>query len=458
METKIPDNLYLSNQIVHDPEKLVGRGDLLRRIYAVIEVKGSIALVGPPNIGKSSVLSCLRCKELQQRYGGAYAEKLPRYIFVYVDMRVEARRSWEGFFNRLNKAIVNQSQNSVNLEGISNEGSEGFTLLVDEITDQGYRLVLLLASFEKLRENGRLSGQLPTFLRAEARRVSYVVASTLPLSEIFPKEPLSSPFYNIFNGYEKVGGLAPADARTLIVRPAKNAKTPFSEEEIDWILKQAGTHPFFLWRVCQVLFDMKARVSMSLVDLDVAGEAAYQMLYTHFSSLWDTMSERQQEELSHELRKQEAQMFYGSALFRRFVEVQFAKETVIQLEEIKDALKKLSDLSLLGKSRLRHLKIVTKQFDGNARPSHSELGLTLRTVLTEAWNCLKGQGQRSDLAPDWEAYNILYYSCFKHHMKNNVICARLAMSPRTYYRSKNEALKKLLQALQELEDNCPVTY
>ena len=452
MEEFLYDNPFLNEQVVSDPERLVGRGDLLTRTYRVVAADGSISLVGPPRIGKGSLLYCLRFHAFQQRYGGVYREKLHRCIFIFVDLRIYAQRNWDGFFNRLNKEIVTQSQETLNLAGIPAEGSEGFTALVDEITDRGYRLVLALDSFEKLRDNERLSGLLPMFLRSESARVSYVVASTIPLNKVFLKEPLSSPFYNIFPNCEEVGALTPTDACSLIIGPFKDAKVPFSEEEIAWILKQAGGHPCFLQRVCRVLFDMKAPTPMTPVNPQKAEEAVYQALYPHFIGLWHGMDERQQEQLTYELRKQETPAFYGSALFRHFVEAESQGETVIQLEEIKNALKILSDLSELGKNRLRRLKVVQSHLNGHGEPSLSEIGLAIRTALFDAWECLKGQGVRNDSTPDWEAYNILYYSHFKHHMQSEHIAARLGMTKRTYFRRKDAALNKLLQALQELED------
>lgn len=453
MEKVLLENPYMENLVIRDPHIFVGRGELLSRIYGVIAANGSISLVGPARIGKGSILHGLRFKELQQQYGKEYAEKLLRCIFVFIDMRADAQRNWESFFKRLNKAIVAQSRDMLSLDNVPTEGSEGFTALVDEITDQGYRLVLALDSFEKLKENERLSVLLPMFLRSESARVSYIVASTLPLAEIFTKEPLDSPFYNIFPHYEKVGGLAPADARELVVRPTRAC---FSEEEIAWIIQQAGTHPLFLQRTCQVLFDRKALTPTVPADFEQAEEVVYQALFPHFTALWHSMSEQQQEQLAYTLHRSETQDFFESALFQRFVAIQFEGDTAITVEDVQNALKIWNDAPLLGKSKLRHLKVVTNRLKETScdpsHPSQSEYGLALQAVMAEAWDNLKGPGIRSDYGQGWESYNILYYCYFKHHMKNEHVRVRLSMSIRTYYRCKKKAIERLLRALQAMEN------
>src|SRR6266567_1631071 len=252
-----PINPYLNNKIVHDPCLLFGRSKLFRRTYAVIAAGGSISIVGPPRIGKGSLLNCLHFKDMQLRYGGAYSDQLRKRLFVFVDIRNLVRNDWNEFFKGLNKEIVKQCQEIVDLQEVPVEGSEGFSALLDAIEEQNYFLVLALDSFEKLRESEKLSSPLPLFLRSESNRVSYVIASTMQLHEIFPKEPISSPFYNIFPHPEKIGALAPADAEAMVVTPAKDAGQPFLDREVKWILHLAGGHPFILRFVCCKLFNVK---------------------------------------------------------------------------------------------------------------------------------------------------------------------------------------------------------
>jgi hypothetical protein len=445
-------NPYLNDKIVHKPELYVGRSTLLRRIYAVTAGSGSISIVGPPRIGKGSLLNCLRFKELQLRYGNGYEEQLRHKIFVFVDLRGLVRKSWEDFFKGLNKEIIKQCQGIVDLKEVPG-GSEGFSALLDAIEEQNYSLVLALDSFEKIRENASLSGPLPLFLRSEAHRVSYVIASTLQLHEIFPKEPISSPFYNIFLYREKIGVLARADAEAMVMTPARDIGFPFSDHEKEWVLHLAGGHPFIINFVCRTLFDKKASTPIIPIDLEALGQEVYQELFPHFKALWQGMDEREQEKFLYELHKEGTEEFYGSSLFRRFVKEQARGEAGLEIQDIKAALKDLSNPINLGKNRLRHLKVVENYPKNPTQASQSEIGLAIRETLFAAWDRLKGIGHRTDTAPEWESYNILFYSYFKHHIHHDQLAARLGITTRTLFRKKNVALHSLLLALQEMENS-----
>jgi hypothetical protein len=439
---------FLATQTIHDVNMFFGRGELFKLAYSIIGASGSLSLVGPPRIGKGSFLCQLGSSEMQERYGTAHREKLSRCVFVFMDIRTCAQKNWDDFFKALNKEIVTQCKGLINVDAAVCGGSEGFSALLEAITAQLYHPVLAFDSFEKLRENDRLSGPLPTFLRSEGYRVSYVVASTIRLDEIFVNEPLSSPFYNIFD-HREIGILASADARKLVMTPAEKAGLPFSAREVDWVIEQGGGHPFFLQRVSRALFEVKAAAPEVEPDLEQVKSQAYQMLLPHFKSLWKSVDGRQQERMCYQLQKPGAPEFYESALFQRFVKAQCGDDVTIELQDIKDALKSIGDLSRLSESRLRHLEIVRERLQAHAQPT--EIGFAIREVLSEATKRLEGNGTRSDTAPDWEGFNILHYCYFKHRMQSKALSARLSMSTRTLFRKKEEAFKKLLIALQEME-------
>jgi hypothetical protein len=145
-----------------------------------------------------------------------------------------------------------------------------------------------------------------------------------------------------------------------------------------------------------------------------------------------------------------------SLLFQRFLREKYnihlseltSQMTVEYFEEILD---QIDDLSALGESRLRHLKIIYTRIE-NHTPFPREVGRAIRTLLQEALDRLKGSGVRQDSTPDWQLYNILYYRYFKgQKLKSKHIAARLSTSLRQYYRDRNKAINLLFQEVLDLE-------
>jgi len=445
-------SVYLCTKVLPDPKMFYGRRKLLERIFAIIAVHGSISLVGPSRIGKGSLLYCLRFQEFQQIYGAGYREKLSRCLFVFLDMRSFAKKNWEQFFLALNKEIVTHCRGIVKLDLTPPAESDGFSTLVKEIGDQGYFLVLALDSFEKLKDNKHLSTHLPLFLRSETDNVSYIIASTASLHEVFPHEPLTSPLWNIFRE-EKIGGLTPKEARQLVEGPANMVDLPFTSVEVDWILRQGGNHPLFLNQVSRAVLDLKLAAPGDVVNEEEAETLAYDRLAPVFGGYWNALDEQQQENWVRSLYKVEIPELYGSALFQHFVASQPKKMRIPDLDDIKEALKVLGEPPKLGESNLRHLKLVADQLSHQMHPSKSQVGIAVRTVLYDAWKLMAGHGQRTDDGLYWEEYNILYYCYFKHHLHNDQAAARLDITGRTFYRRKYLALNKLLVTLLEMETN-----
>ncbi len=77
--------------------------------------------------------------------------------------------------------------------------------------------------------------------------------------------------------------------------------------------------------------------------------------------------------------------------------------------------------------------------------------MTIRIILHEALERLRGSTVRTDTDPALQSYNILYYRYFKHHHKNEQIAARIGFSPRQYFRYRNKAIDALLNVLFEME-------
>ncbi|HET8844654.1 MAG TPA: hypothetical protein VFN35_24500, partial [Ktedonobacteraceae bacterium] len=429
---------------------------LLRRLYETVAYRQSASIVGPRGIGKSSLLWHVSSGESQAQF----AFDLQHHIFVFCDLREYLNKTSDVFFLSISKAIQTQCERTGLSLQVTSQGEDAFSDLLDEIADQGYFLVLLLDSFDQITLNKHFNSTFFEFLRAQASigRVSYITASRAPLAEVCHSGIATSPFFNIFYTYA-LEAFTWDEAWSLITQPAQKAGRPFTEKEARDILRLAGLNPYLLQRVCYILYEYKHRPGYEEADEKLLGRLAYKELLPLFQQMWGELSARDHALLIDEAQQKGKQdralpELSESALFRQFIRNTCQAGLFnMTYEELDQALDKFKDLKALGQTNLRLLKTVSRQTDGYAVPSDTERGQLIREVLMDAFENLKGTGVRSDEAPDWLYYNILYFRYFRHQLKNEQIQVRLGLtSIRQFYRKRNDALKTLLNELLDMEN------
>src|SRR5260370_1845290 len=435
-----------------------GRTNLLRRFYAAIANRQCISLVGLRHIGKSSFMQCARLPELQSQFGF----DLSSHIFVFLDLRKYLRKTCEDFFHLVSQAIIAQSRYVPGLTlQAKGEGEDEFSRILDQIEEQRFFPILLLDAFDNIVFNEHFDPEFFAFLRAQATmgKVSYVTATIVPLYEGHHRGIAGSPFFNIFHTYH-LEAFTDDEARALITLPAQRVKMPFTEAEITWILKMAGRHPFFIQRVCYFLFEEKLIYSNGQIDERHASKLVYKDLLPHFEHTWEHLSAAQQARLQDEAQQKanhhrELAELSESALFRQFVrntcEIGLFHMSPDALEK---ALDKIDDFAILGTANLRLMKVVSRRLKSDIIPSVVEKGIIIRGVLNEAFERLHGPGVRTDGAPEWKLYNILYYRYFsRHHLRHEQIAARLEFTNmRQYFRYSRKAFEALLNILFQMEN------
>jgi AAA-like domain len=445
-------NPYVNTNTVRDQNMFFGRHALLRRIYGELISKECISLIGLQHIGKSSLLHALSLREMQ----GNFADLLQQHIFVPLDLREYSRKSSDDFFDDVSKCILAQARKHLKLDHEPEEGPDEFKMLLSEIQEQGFHTVLLMDAFDNVARNNRFNWEFFSFLRSQATfgRVSYVTATTAPLQKVCHRDIQDSPFFNIFAKHE-VGAFDLEEARELVLRPSQNAGLSFTSDEVDWIIKLAGRHPFFLQQVCNSFFEEKLLHQDAKVDRKQVKNQVYHELEPHFNGTWERLSLKEQEQLKDEARMVNKQtrdlpQLSESSLFRLFVRNKFKiylfRMTVETLEE---ALDRLDDPNKLGECELANI-VSSRGQQGTLVVV--EKGLLVRKMLNEAFERMHGTGVRQDSASDWRLYNILYYRYFKHHLKNDQISTRLQFtSTRQYFRERTKAIDALFTILLEME-------
>ncbi|HLZ60353.1 MAG TPA: ATP-binding protein [Ktedonosporobacter sp.] len=471
----IVSNPYYDLAAVRSPDMFYGRARLLRSLFATIVNRQSISLVGPRGIGKSSVLRHIVVPAVQGQSGHDFS----RYVLVLIDLRDYLNKSSETFFEAVSRHIAAQCQGRVQLQIQERSADEEFQQILEQITEQGFHTVLLMDGFDSITRNKKFDPEFFSFLRAcaTAGRVSYVTASRAPLYEVCHHAIKESPFFNIFST-RYLEPLTRDEARDLVMIPSERAGYGFSETEMQWVLEMAGRHPFFIQRVCHILFEEKSAwdderapaedttdredtinpqgVTCGPRSLRDVQRMVHAELRPHFEHMWERLDEKEQQHLKDSVRgvgQSKMPELSESALFCQFVrekcDIQLFEMSVEELEGVLD---KIDDIRVLGESELRHLQVVAQRLLMVGASSPIECGRAVREVLNAAHECLRGNGIRSDTALEWRLYNILYYRYFKRHLKNEAISVKLEFtSIRQYYRERNKAIESLLNALLGME-------
>jgi hypothetical protein len=455
MGTRVP-NPYFNKAAIRSADMFFGRTNLLRRFYETLSNRQSISLIGPRQIGKSSLLRCACLPGIQ----ALFDFDLSRHIFVPLDLREYLYKTSDDFFHNVSQEIVLQSHRLLDFALRSwSSGDDEFSNILDQIEEHEFFPVLLLDSFDTITLNDHFGPEFLSFLRAHATagKVSYVTASIAPLNEVCHRGIVGSPFFNIFYPYA-LDVLAREDALELIRVPAEKVGMPFAKAEEEWVLKYAGRHPFFIQRLCFVLFEEKLESNDSEIDEQHIKKLAYKDLLPHFQDTWERLTEAQRISLQDEAQQKGNHLralpeLSESAFFRQFVrntcQIGLFQMTV---DELEDALKRMNDHKALGETRLRLMKTVSQRLGKETPPTLVEKGKVIREVLNEAFERLRGPDARVDSAPEWMFYNILYYRYFRHHLKNENIYPRLGFtSIRQYFRERNKAIEALLDILLEME-------
>ena len=107
--------------------------------------------------------------------------------------------------------------------------------------------------------------------------------------------------------------------------------------------------------------------------------------------------------------------------------------------------------ALLGRSKLTTSPLLSLRVVERAAREHDGSAMKgLRTVLKEAVEHLRPDGQRQMTAPEWVLYNILELK-FLQGRKVREIARRLAMSESDLYRKQRIAIEAVAQMLAEME-------
>ena len=468
-------NLFDNPTTLRDPAHFVGRRSQLERIFSLIKDKQNISLVGSRRIGKTSLLTCLKSELIQQQFhfdGSGFR-------FFYLDLQKRSMRAEVDFFDETYRIIREHAQS----EGyrINEEGNrdDRFIALLDEFEQRGLYPVLMMDTFDEIIQYQPIPENVFSFLRSQGTggRLSYIIASVETLGDIFRKLLLGdnqlSPFINIF-GTISLTSFTLQEAQQMLVTTSVKSGLPFNQEEVDWVVQMAGTHPFLLQQVATLLFEEKRVHGGGDADFAYIYKEAQRNVFDHFEDWWTMFSQKERQAIIQgitlfEENGQKSRSYPDlcySQLFRDYMRetgklvvapsfppLPKVDASSIKITTYKTILKSLHDPARLGECVLIGIPLIRARIEQRQAILPNVRGKIVEEVLREALKGMEGQEPRSDSSPAWTYYNILYYCYFmrNHKMTQAQIAGRLLLSERQYYRLIPDALERLRNELLALD-------
>lgn len=233
---RLPNNPFGRVGRIDDPAEFFNRELLLHQVFDELRKGCNLSLIGPPQMGKSSVLTMIKARG-PERLG------LPSTAFVSVNMQLIADE--QEFF----EALCEELELAPTCRGRK---------LWRVLKQQGRRYVLCLDEIEKMRYPDRFSVHARDELRGLADGASepltLVIASSLPLDQLFLHEAgMTSPLHNICPPLT-IPPFSPDDIRRFIRTRLQGTGIIFSEAQINGLIAESGGQPGRLQRLAGEVF------------------------------------------------------------------------------------------------------------------------------------------------------------------------------------------------------------
>lgn len=280
------------------PASFVGRREVVRAIFGRLLRGESIAVVGPPKAGKSSLLSYLAHHEVCTLHLGGEQR---RHIIVKRDCAVlQPEQGPEEFWRWVCQGLP-QAFPDLALRALVDPLRHGpfDPLTVEEhlrrLGEEGLRVVLLLDDFDTLLDHPRLSrleflGALRSF-RSNLDALAVVLTSSHSLAEMQRRAGTIGRASAVFSDLIEVflEPLQPDEAAEILKRGLEGTDVRFTPSEHARLEQVSGHHPYLLQAAAASLFEAHRA--------DVAGEGRWSMAIQRLqdrvgvfcNALWDAL-------------------------------------------------------------------------------------------------------------------------------------------------------------------------
>ena len=325
MSNDIAENPFLDRGPIREPALFFGRENQIRKLIQAIgaQVPQSCSLVGERRIGKTSLLNYLSAPGgALQEFSGLLRHPAADYLIIRADLSALKTRDLSGalfffrlIFHHLHRAILPKCTEAglpvETLVKIFNESIDNSSL--QELTEFGlsaylhevcqaapnWVLIFLFDEADPMIRQG-----VGSLLRSliQDRPIAYVLATRRPLMDIDPEREVS-PLYNIMAETLALDLLDIEDTRQMVAQLAANAGHPFSEAELDMVVRMGGGHPDFTKVVARRVYEDK--IENRVFDSDRLAEQAAIDLAPVCHTLWEGLPSEEQDaamQIQHGMR------------------------------------------------------------------------------------------------------------------------------------------------------------
>ena len=272
------------------PMEFEGRRSELNKIFGRLATGQSVAVIGQPHIGKTSMLEFIQDDTARRN---RFGDQFNIFTFSYLDiLAIQNLQSQKDFWRHAIEPLYNLDFAAA----LSRQAEqEGFTNLALETLFEGLnktnrRLVLLLDEFDAFLSHRALN--TPDFyggLRTLASRsggLVLVIAARKPLQVLnqLTQEinPHGSPYFNVFVEIQ-LGALKPDAFNTLLNRGADLLTTTDHE----YIQRVSGRHPYLAQTAAAMLWDAHDEGLDGEELYRSASQNLYRQSRQHFADTWN---------------------------------------------------------------------------------------------------------------------------------------------------------------------------
>ncbi|MFL9458220.1 CHAT domain-containing protein [Tolypothrix bouteillei VB521301_2] len=261
------------------PKRFYGRhrviADVKNRIGAM--TAQCINIVGLRRSGKTSLLRYIE----ERRETFFQQEQKP--LLVKLDLQDIRFHTPEGIIEGLRRCI----QRRIGVEPWARDANDDPYAVEDglvELREQGYRLIVMLDEMERIGARLEQFHNWGEDWRAKASDglFALVIAGTRPLSEVYSKLNLTSPFSNIFS--TTILGALEEEAWQQLVQDGFALKT-LDVKSLQWIDNLAGGLPYYIQMAAAMLWQFN--------NLEQAREEFIFQASSRFTELWHDLTERE---------------------------------------------------------------------------------------------------------------------------------------------------------------------